>query len=251
MLMGYRSVMACVLKNQAPGYDNGMSVDEKTILVVEDETSLAEILLDYLQSNGFQTIHFAEGNGVTEHVRDQRPDLILLDLMLPGKDGMTICKEIRQFSSVPIIMMTARVEEIDRLLGLELGADDYVCKPYSPRELVARVKAVLRRNDPNISARQNRHGLVIDEEGLTAQINGEALDLTPVEFRLLKTLSARVGRVYSRDQLLDQLYDDRRVVTHRTVDTHVKNLRHKIQEKINGQDIIHSVYGVGYKLEWE
>ncbi len=226
-----------------------MSYEDKVILIVEDELSLAEILRDYLHSSGFQTLHFAEGNGVTEHVRENRPDLILLDLMLPGKDGMTLCKEIRQFSSVPIIMMTAKVEEIDRLLGLEIGADDYVCKPYSPREIVARVKAMLRRFDPNISGIHNQHGLVIDKERFIAKINSQVLDLTPVEFRLLTTLSAHIGRVYSRDQLLDQLYDDRRIVTHRTVDTHVKNLRHKIQQKIKGKDIIHSVYGVGYKLE--
>ncbi len=228
-----------------------MSMEKKNILIVEDELSLAEILQDYLHDNDYQTKHFAEGTGVTEHVKENRTDMILLDLMLPGKDGMTICREVRQFSSVPIIMMTARVEEIDRLLGLELGADDYICKPYSPRELIARVKAIFRRTDSNISGIHNPHGLQIDDNCFTAKINGQVLDLTPVEFRLLKTLNAQIGRVYSRDQLLDKLYDDRRVVTHRTVDTHVKNLRHKIQEKNNGKDIIHSVYGVGYKLEWE
>ncbi len=228
-----------------------MSIEKKTILIVEDELNLAEVLKDYLQDNGYQTLHFAEGNGVTEHVKENRPDLILLDLMLPGKDGITICREIRRSSSVPIIMMTAKVEEIDRLLGLEIGADDYICKPYSPREIVARVKATLRRADPNISGIKNKYGLQMDENRFTAKINGQILDLTPVEFRLLKTLSSQIGRVFSRDQLIDKLYDDRRVVTHRTVDTHIKNLRHKIQGKIIGKNIIYSVYGVGYKLDWE
>ncbi|OOZ40993.1 hypothetical protein BOW53_05570 [Solemya pervernicosa gill symbiont] len=165
---------------------------------------------------------------------------------------MDICREIRAFSNVPIIMVTAKVEEIDRLLGLELGADDYVCKPYSPREVMARVKAVLRRTDtslqPNDSSGQ---GLVLDETRFLAKLNDQPLDLTPVEFRLLKALTALPGRVFSRAQLLEHLYTDGRVVCDRTVDTHIKNLRKKLEEKLPEQEIIHSIYGIGYKLEIE
>lgn len=230
-----------------------MSSDNGSVLIVEDEHNLAEVLTAYLQGSGYHTTHLDHGDGVTEYVRQHAPDLMLLDIMLPGKDGMTICKEVRQFSNIPILMMTARVEEIDRLLGLELGADDYICKPYSPREVVARVKAVFRRIHPVLNEPQAtvQSHLVIDESRFTAQIAGNLLDLTPVEFRLLKILSENEGRVFSRDQLLDRIYDDGRVVTHRTVDTHVKNLRQKMQEHVQGKELIHSVYGVGYKLEWE
>jgi two-component system response regulator BaeR len=144
-------------------------------------------------------------------------------------------------------MVTARVEEIDRLLGLELGADDYICKPFSPREVVARVKAVLRRTGQGATAGAPR--LTIEADAFAASLDGHRLDLTPVEFRLLATLAAQPGRIYSRDQLLDRVYDDGRVVLDRTVDTHVKNVRRKLSEVAPGTEIIHSVYGVGFKLE--
>jgi two-component system response regulator BaeR len=163
--------------------------------------------------------------------------------MLPGRDGLDICREIRTFSDVPIVMVTAKVEEIDRLIGLDLGADDYVCKPFSVRELVARVRAILRR------ARTACSALVIDDERHVAALDGRALDLTPVEFRLLQALARQPGRVHSRDRLLDQLYDDRRVVLDRTVDSHVKNLRRKLAQAAPGEEIIRSIYGLGYKLE--
>jgi len=222
----------------------------KNVLIVEDEIALAELLRDYLHSAAFEVQLIHEGLGVVERVRQSPPDLILLDLMLPGKDGMDICREVRRFSSVPIIMVTARVEEIDRLLGLELGADDYICKPYSPREVVARVKAVLRRtsnqSNPEISARQ---GVVLDETHFLAMINGQPLDLTPVEFRLLKILNAQPGRVFSRTQLIDNLYEDHRIVTNRTVDTHIKNLRKRSTHLTWMVRRFTRVYGVGYKLE--
>jgi two-component system response regulator BaeR len=164
--------------------------------------------------------------------------------MLPGRDGLDICRDLRTFSDVPIVMVTARVEEIDRLIGLDLGADDYVCKPFSARELVARVKAILRR--PRSKAIP---GLVLHEEEHRAELDGRAIDLTPVEFRLLAALASAPGRVFPRDKLLERLYADHRVVTDRTVDTHVKNLRRKLEEVRPGEDLVRSIYGVGYKLE--
>ncbi len=217
------------------------------ILIVEDEQRLAGILADYLRQAGFKPHCLADGRQVTPWVRDRRPELILLDLMLPGKDGIEICKEIRAFSDIPIIMVTARVEEIDRLLGLELGADDYICKPYSPREVVARVKAVLRRS----GGQQTPHaqGLVLDEPGYRARLHGSDLDLTAVEFKLLHLLAAHPGRIYSREQLMERIYADRRIVSDRTIDSHVKKLRKKIAAVNPQQELIRSVYGVGYKFE--
>ena len=170
--------------------------------------------------------------------------------MLPGKDGLSVCRELRERSTVPIIMITARVEEIDRLLGLELGADDYVCKPFSPREIVARVKAILRRIDLNAAMPANAYpGLIVDIDKFKATLDGEALDLTPVEFRLLSMLAGAPGRVFSRDQLMNEIYLDGRVVSDRTVDSHIKNLRQKITKSGERDDLIHSIYGVGYKLD--
>lgn len=223
---------------------------EHQILIVEDETGLATLLQDYLLNASFSVHVLHEGGTAVEWIREHKPSLVLLDLMLPGKDGMDICKEVRQFSQLPIIMTTARVEEIDRLLGLELGADDYICKPYSPREVVARVKAVLRRIGQRIDESEPETGCIqLDEVSFKAMINGSLLELTPVEFRLLKTFLSQPGRVFSRGHLLDYLYTDQRVVSDRTVDTHIKNLRKKMQVYLPDEEVIHSVYGVGYKLE--
>jgi len=223
----------------------------RRILIVEDEPKLAAVVSDYLKAASFETRIVGDGREAVDAVKAYHPDLVLLDLMLPGRDGLEICRELRSFSDLPIVMMTAKVEEIDRLLGLELGADDYICKPFSPREVVARVKAILRRahrgNEP--TATRAAAGLVIDEERYTASYNDQVLDLTPVEFRLLKTLAAASGRVYSRDQLLDNLYTDHRIVTDRTVDSHIKNLRRKLDAASPEQELIRSIYGVGYKLE--
>ncbi|MEW8607131.1 MAG: response regulator [Candidatus Thiodiazotropha sp.] len=226
-----------------------MSEQHQRILIVEDEPALANLLEDYLKAAGFRTDAMREGTGVVEAVRDNPPDLMLLDLMLPGKDGLAICRETRAFSDLPIVMVTARVEEIDRLLGLELGADDYICKPYSPREMVLRVKAILRRLHPATASPAPAEGLVLDESRFAARYRGEALELTPVEFRLLKAFADQPGRVYSRAQLMNHLYTDQRVVSDRTVDTHVKNLRKKLNAVTPDEEIIRSIYGVGYKLE--
>jgi len=216
------------------------------ILIVEDEARLAALLADYLHAAGFTTDRLGEGLGAAAWVRTHRPDLILLDLMLPGRDGMEICKEIRTFSMVPIIMVTARIEEIDRLLGLELGADDYICKPFSPREVVARVKAVLRRT---VGHAPSVEGLVLDEPGMRAVLDGRNLELTAVEFKLLAFLRAHPGRIYSRDQLMERIYPDQRIVNDRTIDSHIKKLRRKMEQARPGCDLIRSVYGVGYKFE--
>lgn len=216
----------------------------KKILIVEDEAKLAALEADYLRAEGFEPHCIANGLEVVPWVRSHAPDLILLDLMLPGRDGLDICRELRTFSDVPVVMVTARVEEIDRLIGLDLGADDYVCKPFSARELVARVKAILRRGRMPVA-----NGLVMDEERHRATLDGKPLDLTPVEFRLLGALASAPGRVFSRDKLLERLYADHRVVTDRTVDAHVKNLRRKLEEVRPGTELVRSIYGVGYSLE--
>ena len=217
------------------------------ILIVEDEVDTAEILADYLRLENYTTHLLSDGLPVVSWVREHKPALVLLDLMLPGKSGLDICKEIRSFSSVPIIMTTARVEEIDRLLGLELGADDYICKPYSPREVVARVKTVLRRvsNVPT----PMEVGLQLDESCYRATLNGHDLQLTAAEFRLLNYLAAHPGRVYNRQQLLNNIYADERALNDRAIDNYIKNLRKKISTVSSECELIHSVYGVGYKFE--
>ena len=221
----------------------------KHILIVEDEPKLAQLLKDYLTQASFDSTLLENGLAVLPWLEQQKTDLILLDLMLPGRNGMDLCRDIRKFSSVPIIMITAQVEEIDRLLGLEIGADDYICKPYSPREVIARVKAILRRIDALSQPQPAPSGFKIDYERYEIRLHDKLLDLTPAEFRLLATLHNTPGRVYTRDQLMNQLYNDHRIVTDRTVDSHIKNLRKKIALIAPGQDIIISIYGVGYKIE--
>jgi two-component system response regulator BaeR len=221
--------------------------DRDTILIVEDEERLAALLADYLKAAGFGVFRIGEGSAVADWVRTHAPALVLLDLMLPGRDGLSVCREIRAFSNVPIIMATARVEEIDRLLGLELGADDYVCKPYSPREVVARVKAVLRRAAP---AGSPATGLLkLDEGSLRVRAAVGEVELTAVEFALLATLYAAPGRIYPRERLMERIYRDHRIVSDRTIDSHVKKLRRKLAGLAPGRELIHSVYGVGYRYE--
>lgn len=219
----------------------------RKILVVEDEPKLAGLLREYLERAGFEPHCLGDGLAVVPWVREKAPDLVLLDLMLPGKDGMEICREIRAFSGVPIVMVTARVEEIDRLLGLELGADDYICKPYSPREVVARVKAVLRRAGGQPAPAG--HGLTLDADRFRAVLHGRDLALTAIEFQLLRILAGNPGRIFSRSRLMDRIYPDRRVVSDRTIDSHVKKLRRKIAAAAPGEEWIRSLYGAGYELE--
>ncbi|MBN6362860.1 MULTISPECIES: two-component system response regulator BaeR [Providencia] len=225
------------------------------ILVVEDEPKLGQLLFDYLHAANYQPTLIARGDEVIDYVKQHQPALILLDLMLPGMDGISVCRELRKFSDVPIIMVTAKTEEIDRLLGLEIGADDYICKPFSPREVVARVKTILRRCQPNMAAHNsqtnndNQTKLIIDENAFQVRYGSQLLELTPAEFRLLKFMSDNAGMVFSRDQLLDILYDDHRVVTDRTIDSHVKNLRRKLESLDNEKTFIRSIYGLGYRWD--
>jgi two-component system response regulator BaeR len=219
------------------------------ILIVEDEPKLAALLRDYLIADGFRVDHLERGDVAIAWMRQHTPDLVLLDLMLPGLDGFGVCRELRTFSTIPVIMLTARIEEIDRLLGLELGADDYVCKPFSPREVVARVRAQLRRAQLWQGGGVPRPEIELQPERFEARVRGARLPLTPVEFRLLQVLIAHPGRVHSRNQLLDAIYVDHRVVSDRTVDSHVKNLRRKIADAAGGYDPIQSIYGIGYKFD--
>ena len=232
---------------------------QASVLIVEDEEKIDELLADYLKSDGFSTNIVLHGDEAVPAVQQHAPDFIILDQMLPGKDGLTICKEVRQFSNVPIMMLTAKVDEIDRLLGLKLGADDYVCKPFLPREVVARVHAILRRTQAVADAAQatatgatanviSYRDIYIYPEQYRCEVNKEKIELTPVEFRMLMTLMTQPGRVYSRDQLIDKCYTDNRVISDRTIDSHLKNLRRKLAQ-VCEEDMFHSVYGVGYKLE--
>jgi len=219
------------------------------ILIVEDEEKIARLLCDYLKEAGFRTSTQNNGDRVIAQIKKDPSDLILLDIMLPGKNGMELCREIRQFSNIPIIMITARVEEIDRLLGLELGADDYICKPFSPREVVARVKAIFRR----LQAEPPTHNLVIgsislDDKTHQVMIDKQVLNLTPNEFGLLKIMMSQPNRVFSRNELINQVQGYDFEGYDRTIDSHIKNLRKKIAQKLPDQEIISTVYGVGYKF---
>jgi len=219
------------------------------ILIVEDEQKIAHLLRDYLIKAGYKTDCLERGDKAIPYIKKDMPDLILLDLMLPGMEGTDVCREIRKFSDVPIIMITARVEEIDRLLGLELGADDYICKPFSPREVVARVKAVLRRAfpKPDIS-KMNAGPITLEEDTHQVKVGDRQLNLTPSEFGLLKVFMSQPNRVFSRSELLDRVQGYQFEGYDRTIDSHVKNLRKKIAAALPGQEIISTVYGVGYKF---
>ena len=221
----------------------------RRIVVVEDDAKIAAVLCDYLKASGFDVDVHADGRPVAAAVRADPPAAVVLDLMLPGLDGIEVCKALRQFTSVPIMMVTARVDEIDRLLGLELGADDYVCKPFSPREVVARIKALLRRAEWNAGPAEGAQGFAVDEDARRIRLAGRELPLTPLEYQLLRMLLRQPERVFTRDQLLSALHDDLRDVSDRAIDSHVKNIRRKIEAVAPGSDCLKSVYGVGYRYE--
>ena len=221
----------------------------RRILIVEDDAKIADMLANYLQMHGFATDWCADGQEALERVRQQVPALLLLDLMLPGLDGLAVCTAVRAFSSVPIMMVTARVEEIDRLLGLDTGADDYVCKPFSPREVVARIKALLRRSEGTLARPAVAAAFGIDEARQQISWRGQALPLTPVEFRLMRLLMSRPGQVFARARLLDTVHEDQRDVSDRAIDSHIKNLRRKLEQAGTGEAGISSVYGVGYRFD--
>ncbi|MBL8092636.1 MAG: response regulator [Anaerolineales bacterium] len=218
----------------------------KKVLVVDDEPKLAAIARDYLVAAGYSVIVAPDGPEGLALARKERPDLIVLDLMLPGMDGLDVCREIRRESNVPIVMLTARVEETDKLIGLELGADDYLTKPFSPRELVARVRVILRRaagGDPPELIRAG--ALTLDRSRYQAQLSGRSMDLTPTEFEILATLAAQPGRIFSRDQLLNAAHGLSFDGYERAIDWHIRNLRRKLE----ADDVAHivTVHGVGYK----
>ncbi|MEM7078683.1 MAG: response regulator [Pseudomonadota bacterium] len=224
------------------------------IIIVEHEEKITQVLDDYPRQAVFSTHWLADGTEAEQIIRARSPTLVILDLMLLGRDGMSICQALRSDSDLPIIMLTARIDEIDRLLGLQAGADDHVCKPFSPRKVVARVHTILRRTNAAGAVKPNNKQMTyrqlrLDAAARTAQIGDRALKLTPVEFALLQTLLQQPGRVYARDDLMARAYSDNRVAAPRTIDSHMKNLRAKVLAVDPDADLIHSIYAVGYKLE--
>jgi len=226
--------------------------NERLIMIVDDEPDIVELVSVNLKKNGFDVKGFEDGDAFFKGLKKRIPELVILDLMLPGTDGFEICKQLKndpQYSSVPVIMLTAKSDETDKVLGLELGADDYITKPFSPKELVARVKAVLRRNIQKISGKQLEAGAVMmDLERHTVTVKGEKIELTGTEFNILKLLMSRKGSVFSRDSILDSLWGEEKIVVDRTIDVHIKHLREKLK---SAGDMIINVRGIGYKLEIE
>lgn len=221
-----------------------------TVLIIEDEVALVKVLRDYLERAGYNVITAYRGDSGLSTWEHKRPDLVILDLNLPGMDGLDIAREIRRRAETPIIMLTARVEEVDRLIGLELGADDYITKPFSPREVVARVRAVLRRaGEAPFPASFLRIGeLEIDLEGHSVHVNRKPINLTPMEFDLLVTLAAQPGRAFTRAQLLEATQGSAYEGYERTIDTHIKNLRAKIEPDPKNPRYIETVFGIGYRF---
>jgi len=221
-------------------------MNKHTVVIVEDDNEIAEIVIMYLKAANFLTQWFDDGKGVVEWVREHKPALILLDLDLPTKNGLEVCTQVREFSDIPIIITTAKVEEVDRLVGLEIGADDYVCKPYSVKELVARVKANLRRMR---RAPVSADGVQVHSDCLSVSYKDIQIELTSIEFSLFNLLYSNANRVYSRAQILDLVYQDYRDISDRTIDSHIRNLRKKFKIFALENDLIRSIYGAGYKFE--
>jgi Response regulators consisting of a CheY-like receiver domain and a winged-helix DNA-binding domain len=221
-----------------------------SVLLVDDDVKLVQLLQTYFNKEDFITYTANDGLDALQMVRERKPDIIVLDLMLPGLDGWEVCRKIRKDSDIPIIMLTARDEESDRLVGLEIGADDYVTKPFSPREVVARVKAILRRANKEVVRKEpiNAGGLTIDLERHQV-LNGEKIvELTPTEFKLLEVLAANSGKVFSRLQIVEQTQGYTFEGYERTIDAHIKNLRRKLEPNPKEPRYIQTVYGVGYKF---
>ena len=218
------------------------------ILVVEDDPKISDLLLNYLNANGYESTAYYDGLQALQYVKEQTPDAIIMDWMLPGLDGIQLCKEIREFSDVPILMLTARIDELDRLLGLDTGADDYVCKPFAPREVIARIRALLRRSEGKVKT--NIKPWVIDEPSSRISWNGEWLPLTRIEFTMLRLLLSRPGRVFSRNHLLNSIHESQKDISDRAIDTHIKKLRKKLQTLESRNEYIASVYGLGYRFDY-
>lgn len=217
------------------------------VLVVEDDRKISDLLLNYLRAEGYEATPVYDGRDAVQQITQRAPDIVVLDWMLPGLDGIGVCKAVRAFSDVPILMLTARVDELDRLLGLDTGADDYVCKPFAPREVVARVRALLRRAGGRVIALPQPW--LVEDASFRISWLGQWLPLTRIEFMVFRTLLARPGRVYSRAQLLSNVHESQRDISDRAIDTHVKNLRKKVQAIDPGSDCIASVYGLGYRFD--
>ncbi|RTE86538.1 MULTISPECIES: response regulator [Gammaproteobacteria] len=232
-------------------------MSQALIWVVDDEPDIREIMRDYLKHHDYQTEEFESGDAMLEALeRGGKPDLVLLDVMMPGKDGFEVCQKLRATSQVPVLFLSARNDELDKILGLKLGADEYLVKPTSPREIVARVEAMLRRMSWSKSSEDTSNaaeGILchsifeLDQQAMELRIEGKPLVLTRVEFRLVKMLMSQPGRVYPRETLVEGAYEDHRIVSDRTVDSHIKNIRSKIEKLVRGADPIQSIYGVGYK----
>ena len=218
------------------------------ILIVEDQENIAEVLIAYCQQQGYATEYFNNGKGVVDYVKHHHLDLILLDLMLPEVDGITLCREIRVFSNVPIIMLTAKSEEIDRLRGLNLGADDYICKPFSPKEVISRIQAVLRRIEPPKTQVIHHSGFELHKADYIAFLKGNDIGFTAIEFKIFLLFISQVGRVFTREDIINNIYNQSLDMSDRNIDTHIKNIRKKISEIEAGLNPIISVYGVGYKF---
>ncbi len=223
----------------------------KKILVVDDEPQISRVLKGYLENAGYGVISSLDGKSALTMFDREKPDFVILDLNLPGLDGLEICRYIRQTSNVPILMLTARSEEADKIVGLELGADDYIVKPFSPREIVARVRTIFRRtNAEKIENELIKAGLLtIDIEKHLVDLGGRRIDLTPTEFDILVTMARQPRRVFSRQQLLENISDDSFEGYDRTIDTHIKNLRNKLEVDARKPLFIHTVFGLGYKFE--
>jgi len=223
----------------------------KKIFVVDDEPQIVKVLKAYLEKAGFQVVTASEGNTALLTFQREKPDFMILDLNLPGMDGLDICRTVRRDSNIPILMLTARVEEADRLIGLELGADDYVVKPFSPREVVARVRTIFRRTmaEPTKAEIIQAGELTIDLEQHTVNLAGKAIELTPTEFEILVTLAKQPKRVFSRLQIMEQAQGDAYEGYERTIDAHIKNLRFKLEPNPKKPVYIQTVFGLGYKFE--
>ncbi|EIW01374.1 LOW QUALITY PROTEIN: response regulator with CheY-like receiver domain and winged-helix DNA-binding domain [Thermoanaerobacter siderophilus SR4] len=224
----------------------------KKIFVVDDEMKILEVVKSYLEHEGFSVITETNGNNVLNTLKKEKPDLVILDLMLPGISGEELCKRIRQFSNVPILMLTAKVQESDKINGFSIGADDYLTKPFSPRELVMRVKAILRRTSDDVPLAEvmsfNNDDLVVDFKAHTVKKEGVVVNLTPNEFKILKFLIRNPNRVFTREELIEKVMGFDYEGYDRTIDAHIKNLRQKIEDDTKNPVYIKTVYGVGYKF---
>ncbi len=226
-----------------------MTQQKPQVLIAEDDDQIAAVLVDYLHQAGFDTHRVANGTDALQAVRQNTPSVLILDIMLPGMDGIAVCQSVRQFSQLPILMLTAKSDEEDRLVGLDSGADDYVCKPFSPREIVARVRGLVRRASASLSGAVSSTGFAFGDGAERIRWGGEIIPLTKVEERLFRTMAAQPRRVFTREALLNILHDEFRDIGDRAVDTHIKNLRRKLKQLVADKEFIHAMYGVGYYFE--